>query len=152
MGTGTAIRVGTDVTAVHQVAESVKRFGVRYLERIYTEHEISSCTGEPLVEAASLAARFAAKEATIKVLRPVGHQPDWRSVEVRRDPGGWCTMTLTGRAAALADEAGITDLAVSLTHEGDLAAAVVVALCHSEAESTEQSGAPLAPQERGRED
>ena len=35
------------------------------------------------------AARFAAKEATIKVLRPVGHQPDWRSVEVRRDAGGW---------------------------------------------------------------
>jgi phosphopantetheine--protein transferase-like protein len=89
MSTGTAIRVGTDVTAVHQVAESVRRFGVRYLERIYTEHEISSCVGEPLVEAASLAARFAAKEATIKVLRPVGHQPDWRSVEVRRDAGGW---------------------------------------------------------------
>jgi hypothetical protein len=61
-------------------------------------------------------------------------------------------MTLTGRAAALAYQAGITDLAVSLTHEGDLAAAVVVSLCHSEAESTEQSGAPLAPQERGRED
>jgi holo-[acyl-carrier protein] synthase len=151
MGTGTAIRVGTDVTAVHQVAESVRRFGVRYLERIYTEHEIGSCVGEPLVEAASLAARFAAKEATIKVLRPVGHQPDWRSVEVRRDPGGWCTMALTGRAAALADQAGITDLAVSLTHEGDLAAAVVVALCRSETESTEQPATSLAPEERGRE-
>ena len=60
MGTGTAIRVGTDVTAVHQVAESVRRFGVRYLERIYTEHEINSCVGEPLVEAASLAANSAA--------------------------------------------------------------------------------------------
>ena len=62
------------------------------------------------------------------MLRPVGHQPDWRSVEVRRHSEGWCTMALTGHAAALADQAGIADLAVSLTHEGDVAAAVVVAL------------------------
>ena len=38
MGTGTAIRVGADVMAIHQVEESVARFGTRYLERIYTEH------------------------------------------------------------------------------------------------------------------
>src|ERR1039458_2520777 len=115
MSTGTAIRVGTDVVAVRQVADSVARFGARYLQRVYTEHEISSCTGSPTVRAAGLAARFAAKEATIKVLRPVGHQPDWRSVEVRRDSRGWCTMALSGHAAALADQAGIADLAVSRT-------------------------------------
>jgi phosphopantetheinyl transferase (holo-ACP synthase) len=63
------------------------------------------------------------------VLRPVGHQPDWRSVEVRRHPSGWCTLELSGHAAALADQANIAELAVSLTHEGDVAAAVVVALC-----------------------
>ena len=144
MGTKTAVRVGADVTAVDQVAESVMRFGARYLERIYTPHEINSCVGELPVRAASLAARFAAKEATIKVLRPEGHQPDWRSVEVRRDPNGWCTLALSGHAAALAEQAGIADLAVSLTHEGDLAAAVVVALCHTEGESTEQSGSSPA--------
>jgi holo-[acyl-carrier protein] synthase len=88
------------------------------------------------VRAASLAARFAAKEATIKVLRPVGHQPDWRSVEVRRHSEGWCTMALSGHAAALADQAGIAELAVSLTHEGDVAAAVVVALCGPETAGT----------------
>ena len=83
----------------------------------------------PRPRTASLAVVFAAKEATFKVLRPRGHQPDWRSVEVRRDPGGWCTMALSGHAAALAGQAGIAELAVSLTHEGDVAAAVVVALC-----------------------
>lgn len=140
MSTKTAIRVGADVTAIDQVADSVTRFGARYLERIYTTHEIDSCVGDLPVRAASLAARFAAKEATIKVLRPVGHQPDWRSVEVRRDANGWCTLALTGHAAALADQAGIADLAVSLTHEGDVAAAVVVALCHPEAEPMGQSG------------
>jgi holo-[acyl-carrier protein] synthase len=129
MSTGTAIRVGADVMAIHQVEESVARFGTRYLERIYTEHELSSCVGGSPARAASLAARFAAKEATMKVLRPVGHQPDWRSVEVRRHPEGWCTMALSGHAAVLAEEAGIEELAVSLTHEGAVAAAVVVALC-----------------------
>ena len=152
MGTKMAVRVGADVTAVDQVAESVTRFGARYLERIYTAHEINCCVGELPVRAASLAALFAAKEATIKVLRPEGHQPDWRSVEVRRDPNGWCTLALTGHAAALAEQAGIADLAVSLTHEGDVAAAVVVALCHSEGESLGQSGSSLAPVAFGRED
>jgi holo-[acyl-carrier protein] synthase len=136
MNTGTAIRVGADVVAVHQVEESVTRFGSRYLDRIYTEHELSSCVGGSPVRAASLAARFAAKEATIKVLRPEGHQPDWRSVEVRRHSEGWCTMALSGHAAALADRAGIAELAVSLSHDGDVAAAVVVALCDAEAPAT----------------
>jgi holo-[acyl-carrier protein] synthase len=143
MSTETAIRVGADVVAVHQVAESVACFGSRYLQRVYTEHELSSCDGSPPVQAAGLAARFAAKEATIKVLRPVGHQPDWRSVEVRRHSEGWCTMALSGHAAVLADEAGIADLAVSLTHEGDVAAAVVVALCRPVADLEQQSGMPL---------
>jgi holo-[acyl-carrier protein] synthase len=135
MSTGTAIRVGADVVSVHQVAESVEHFGDRYLGRVFTEHELSSCVGSPEARAASLAARFAAKEATIKVLRPAGHQPDWRSLEVHRHAGGWCSMTLTGYAATLADEAGIDDLSVSLTHEGDIAAAVVVALCGSEGDA-----------------
>jgi holo-[acyl-carrier protein] synthase len=140
MSTGTAIRVGADVVAVHQVAESIAHFGSRYLERVYTHHELDSCVGGSPVRAAGLAARFAAKEATIKVLRPVGHQPDWRSVEVRRHSEGWCTMGLSGYAAVLAARAGIAELAVSLTHEGDVAAAVVVALCNSEASVTMSDG------------
>ena len=152
MSTGTVIRVGTDVVAVHQVSESVDSFGSRYLERVYTEHELESCSGSREVRAAGLAARFAAKEATIKVLRPIGHQPVWRSVEVRRHSQGWCTMALSGYAATLAEESGITDLAVSLTHEGDVAAAVVVALCRSEAVASGQFGSSRCPDDDGRED
>jgi holo-[acyl-carrier protein] synthase len=137
MSTGTALRVGADVVSVQQVEESVAQFGSRYLERIYTQHELQSSVGRSPVRACSLAARFAAKEATLKVLRPVGHQPDWRSMEVRRHPSGWCTMALSGHAAVLADQAGIAELAVSLTHEGDVAAAVVVALCGPGTDSRE---------------
>jgi holo-[acyl-carrier protein] synthase len=152
MSTGTAIRVGADVVAIHEVAESVECFGPRYLERVYTEHELSACVGSPATRTASLAARFAAKEATLKVLRPTGHQPDWRSVEVRRDPCGWCTMALSGHAAALAEQAGIAELAVSLTHEGDVAAAVVVALCRAENRSSGHADVVASPDDLGRDD
>jgi holo-[acyl-carrier protein] synthase len=121
------IRVGTDLTSVTDVADSIERFGDRYLRRLFTPHELACCDGEPGVVAARLAARFAAKEAVVKVLRPTDARPEWRDIEVRRAPSGACDLHLTGTAARLAEEAGITGLAVSLTHEHDLAAAVVVA-------------------------
>jgi holo-[acyl-carrier protein] synthase len=123
------LRVGVDVMAIGAVAESIARFGSRYLRRVYTDHELESSAGAPPVRAARLAARFAAKEATVKVLRPSGHRPDWRAIEVRRHPGGWCDLVLSGEAAALAAEQGIGTMAVSLSHEAGVAAAVVVATC-----------------------
>jgi holo-[acyl-carrier protein] synthase len=141
------VRVGMDLVEVEQVAESVDRFGDRYLNRVFTAHEIASCAGSPSVVAAGLAARFAAKEATIKVLRPTGSQPDWRSMEVRRHPEGWCSMVLSGQASVLALRAGIDDLALSLTHEETIAGAVVVALCHAPAEPADQSGPHLSTQQ-----
>jgi holo-[acyl-carrier protein] synthase len=132
MSSGTSIRVGADLVMVDQVADSIAHFGDRYLRRVYTEHEIDSCGGAPSVASAGLAARFAAKEAALKVLRPTGHRPQWRSIEVRRHDGGWCTMSLSGYAAELASQAGLGELAVSLTHEEGIAGAVVVALCQDD--------------------
>ena len=124
----TDIRVGVDLAMVDDVAASVERFGDRYLRRVYTDHELACCEGEGSVAAAGLAARFAAKEATIKVLRPVDDAPDWRSIEIQRIEGGAAELRLSGAADELAAAAGITKLSVSMTHEGDVAAAVVVAL------------------------
>ena len=125
-GQGATLRVGTDLVHVAHVADSVARFGDRYLHRVYTPHELDSCEGAP----ERLAARFAAKEAAIKVLRPDDVRPEWRAIEVRRLPSGACDLRLTGTAAAQAEAAGITNLAVSLSHDGDLATAVVVANVH----------------------
>jgi holo-[acyl-carrier protein] synthase len=74
-----------------------------------------------------LAARFAAKEATIKVLRPGNDAIPWTDIEVTRQASGWVELRLTGAAATLATDAGITDLALSLTHEHGTACAVVIA-------------------------
>jgi holo-[acyl-carrier protein] synthase len=122
-------RVGVDLVAVEDVAASVEQFGERYLARVYTDHERASCAGDPATLAAGLAARFAAKEAALKVLRPAGARPEWRSIEVVRQPSGACDVVLTGEAARLAAAAGVAHLAVSLTHEAGMAAAVVVAMC-----------------------
>jgi holo-[acyl-carrier protein] synthase len=151
MSSGTTIRVGSDVLSVQQVADSVARFCDRYPQRVFTEHELCSAIGTPPEQAARLAARFAAKEATIKVLRPVGHQPDWRSIEVQRHDEGWCTMALSDHAATLAEQAGITDLAVSLTHEADVAGAVVALCNRSFNDGVEHNGLPVGFTEREEE-
>ncbi len=120
------LAVGVDLVDIAEVARSVKHFGDRYLRRVFTEHEIACCQGSAEVVAASLAARFAAKEATLKVLAPVDARPDWRSIEVVRLPSGACKLRLRGAAARLAVERGLGPFALSMTHEAGLAAAVVV--------------------------
>src|SRR5579859_2444181 len=122
-GTG-SVRVGTDLCSVDDVADSVERFGDRYLQRVYTDHELEYCSSDPARSAERLAARFAAKEATVKVLRPTDARPDWRTIEVRRDPAGWCELALTGSAARLAREADIGALALSMSHDAGMASAV----------------------------
>lgn len=115
-------RVGVDVLAVAEVAASVRRFGDRYLRRVFTDHELACCGEDP----ARLAARFCAKEAVVKVLEPVSVRHEWRSIEIRRAPHGACQVHLSGLAARLAAAAGIGEVAVSLTHDAGIAAAVVV--------------------------
>ena len=126
------VRSGVDLVAVSEVDNAITQFGSRYLDRIFTGHEVESCQGIAQAVAEGLAARFAAKEAAIKVLQPRETAVDWRSIEVRRDPDGICTLNLSGEADRLAQEAGFLDVSVSLSHEADFATAVVVAICLSD--------------------
>jgi holo-[acyl-carrier protein] synthase len=123
-------RVGVDLVAVEAVEESIGTHAEHYLTRVYTEREIADCTTPAGVDAQRLAARFAAKEAALKVLRPGEVGLSLREIEVRRQPGGWVELELSGPAAALARDAGLENFAVSLTHEGGYACAVVIADLH----------------------
>jgi holo-[acyl-carrier protein] synthase len=125
---GATLRVGTDVQAVDEIRESLARFGARYAERIYTAGELAAAGGlDGSDPAPGLAARFAAKEATIKVLRPTVARPAWRSIEVVRREGGWCELALTGAAAQLARAQGVVELALSMSHGAGVGIASVVA-------------------------
>jgi holo-[acyl-carrier protein] synthase len=121
------ISVGVDSVSTDDVAESIRTFGSRYLDRVYTAREQDACAGELSVRSRSLAGRFAAKEATMKALEPDALVPIWLHIEVFRKPSGACEITLSGTAKDLADARGITQLAVSMTHERNLATAVVIA-------------------------
>ncbi len=118
------LAVGIDLVQVSRIAESLEHFGERFLRRIFTEGEIAYATAAPALTHQRLAARFAAKEAAIKALglSEVG----WRQIEVASLPSGACELRLHGQARAAADAAGAADLALSLSHEGDFATAVVV--------------------------
>src|SRR5262249_60318411 len=71
-----------------------------------------------------LAARFAAKEATLKALGTgLSMGVNWRELEVRRERGQAPTMVLTGRTRAIARAKGASRVLLSLTHDGDYAMA-----------------------------
>jgi holo-[acyl-carrier protein] synthase len=123
------LRVGIDLVLIETVRGSIDIHAEHYLKRVYTEREVEDCTTPEGVDPERLAARFAAKEATLKVLRPRDEGIPWNSIEVRRDPSGWVELALDGAAAALAEAAGVTDLSLSISHEGEFATAVVVASC-----------------------
>lgn len=122
------LRVGIDLVAVSSVRALLAEHGEHFLERVYTAREIEDCSTAGVPDPERLAGRFAAKEAAMKVLRP---GPDdgigFAAIEVRRHASGWIELGLRGSAAALARDAGLGDLAVSLAHENEMVTAVVVA-------------------------
>lgn len=125
-----SVRAGIDLVSVDAVRDSLAAHGERYLGRVFTEREVQDCTGATGIDAERLAARFAAKEAALKVLRPGEVGLSLKEIEVRRAPGGWVELELSGPAAELAADGGLSDFAVSITHEAGWASAVVVACLH----------------------
>jgi holo-[acyl-carrier protein] synthase len=121
------LRVGLDLVSIADVRRSLADHGDHYLKRVFTAREVADCGGAERPSAERLAARYAAKEAAIKVLRPVDEPTPWAAIEVLRDEHGATSLRLSGACAALAEQAGLTGFAVSLTHEGDYAAAAVIA-------------------------
>ena len=122
-------RVGIDIVDIHYIQDSIQRFGNRFLNRLFTTEEQAYCKSLANNEtmSQSFAARFAAKEATIKVLRPETVMLDWRTIEIRRHQEGYCDIILYEEAADLAQQRGIITLSVSMSHEAGYATAVVVA-------------------------
>jgi holo-[acyl-carrier protein] synthase len=120
--------VGVDLVEMDRMRRAVARHGERFLARIYTPAELAFCR-DRLPE---LAVRFAAKEAVSKALG-VGlnhissHGIGWQEVEVLPDRRGKPLLHLSGRALALAEEQGLYQWAISLSHGRDYAVAFVVA-------------------------
>src|SRR5215471_5851729 len=115
------VSVGVDIVEVGRIAGAIERWGVRFLERIFTPTEIAYCRAKTRA-AESFAVRFAAKEAFAKALK-VGRVSIWREVEVVRGEGPRPTFQLHGNARALV---GHRKVDLSLSHAQTHAVAVVL--------------------------
>lgn len=121
------VSVGIDLVQLSRVADSLSRFGDRFLRRVFTPGEIAYATAAPALTVERLAARFAAKEAAFKAIGLHELGACWRQIEVAREDSGACRLILHGDAQTTAQQRGVVDLALSLSHEGDYATAVVLA-------------------------
>ena len=114
-------RPGIDLIEIARVERALQR-RPRLAARLFTEGELGYAA-QRARPGRHLAARFAAKEAAIKALgAPVAP----RAIEVVNDEAGAPSLQLHGAAAERAEQLGV-DLAVSLTHSRENAAAVVIA-------------------------
>lgn len=118
------VAVGVDVVLVSRFAEALARTPLLG-DRLFTEAERLTPSGNPR-SPESLAARFAAKEAVAKALGAPGGL-HWHDCEIVTDPDGRPWLTVSGTVAAAAVERGVTRWHLSLSHDGGIASAMIVA-------------------------
>jgi holo-[acyl-carrier protein] synthase len=120
------VGTGIDIAEVPRIRQAIKRFGDRFLHRIYTAGEIRYCESKAnRVE--RYAARFAAKEAAMKALGTGWNRGvRWRDCEVVRLPGGRPTITFHGKAAEFAARLNVKNAALSISHTAGQAIAQVI--------------------------
>ncbi|MGY0234735.1 holo-ACP synthase [Longispora urticae] len=118
------VGVGIDVVLVERFTQALHRTPL-LSERLFTESERLTSSGNPRAPE-SLAARFAAKEAVAKALgAPSGLM--WHDCEIVTDPDGRPWLTVSGTVAAAATSRGVARWHLSLSHDGGIASAMVVA-------------------------
>jgi holo-[acyl-carrier protein] synthase len=120
------VGTGVDISEVDRIEAAVKRFGDRFLKRVFTPAEVRYCTGKPNA-AERLAARFAAKEAGMKAIGTgLRHGVTWHDVEVVRLPGQRPVLQFHGKAAEFAVRLGCKRTHLSLSHTREQAIAHVI--------------------------
>jgi holo-[acyl-carrier protein] synthase len=117
------VEVGVDAIEIERIEAALEKFGERFLRRIYTESERERYGRRP----AELAARFAAKEAVMKVLGTGIRGVRWRDIEVLPNRRGKPIIRLHETAANRARLLGFRHLAISLTHSRSDSIAMVAA-------------------------
>jgi holo-[acyl-carrier protein] synthase len=118
------LRTGVDLIEISRIRETTARQGKRFLERVYTRGELEYCRDNH----ASLAARFAAKEAVSKALGCGIGEVSWQEIEISVDESHAPILILHGAAETKAKEVGLSTWSISLSHTQEHAIAFVVAV------------------------
>ncbi|HEY0704608.1 MAG TPA: holo-ACP synthase [Candidatus Acidoferrales bacterium] len=120
------VGLGLDISEIDRIEAALTRHGAAILQRLYSPAEISYCESHKN-KFERFAGRFAAKEAAMKALGTGWRRGvRWRDIEVVREPSGKPTLRLAGAALAIAQGLGVKNIALTITHSGNLALAEVI--------------------------
>ena len=125
------VGIGSDLCNIDRIQASLDRFGERFLARVFTKVERAKADSRPLTRAATLAKRFAAKEAFSKAVGTgFRHGVFMKDVGVVNAPSGAPTLRLTGgaqaRLDALAPPGHAVDIHLTMTDDHPWAQAFVI--------------------------
>lgn len=118
------IGIGCDIIEIERISRAIAR--VAFVRRVYTAEEIAYCQGRGQQTAASFAARFAAKEAVLKALGTGLRGGKLQEIAVTNNALGRPEVHLSGYFAELAEQLGVKNIRISLSHSKEMAMAYVV--------------------------
>jgi holo-[acyl-carrier protein] synthase len=124
----TIVGIGTDIVEVLRIGQMIERHGELFLNRVFTDEEIRYCQ-QRKEYIQHYAGRWAAKEAVMKTLgtgwtRGVG----WRDIEVCSQKSGQPLLAIRGGARDVADQLGIREILITISHCRAYATATAVAV------------------------
>ncbi len=118
---------GIDIVEINRISELLEAHGDRFLTRCFTDGERKYAETGRKRRAERYAARFACKEAVLKVIGTGWRDGiSWRDIDVKREPSGQPQIAISGRCAEIANNLGIVSWHVSLSHTDKIAIASVI--------------------------
>jgi len=117
--------LGIDLVKIERVSNLIDRWDNRFLKKVFTGEELAYSQTRSLTPQ-HLAARFAAKEAALKMLGKGLKGLNWHQLEIINDSNGKPELVLHGQASELANMIGIKEIHLSITHEREYAIAQVI--------------------------
>jgi holo-[acyl-carrier protein] synthase len=120
--------IGTDITECLRIAQMIERHGELFVDRVYTQEEIRYCRMRKQ-STQHFTGRWAAKEAVLKAIGTGWRRGiSWRDIEVQNEPGGKPNVLLSGGAKEAAEQLGVEEVLVSISHCRSHATAYAVAV------------------------
>ena len=122
------LTTGIDIIEIERFKQAQRRWGERFLERIFTQKEIADC-GRKLKKFSYFAAGFAGKEAISKALQLSWEKGlNWKEIEVINAPSGSSSVILQGHAKEIAENLKISEISLSISRSRNYAVACAVAI------------------------
>ena len=117
--------LGTDIIEIERIKDAIQRRD-RFKTRFFTDKEVAYCE-QYKKPWANFAGRFAAKEAVVKALGTGFSGFKWHDVEIITTKSGKPEVNLYNGAQEVADDKGITEIMISISHCHDYAVAQAIA-------------------------